>query len=160
MGGLVSLYVASQHPRFRGIMLYSPAILIDQLGYVRIMRLIKKTMPKRNSEPDGLAKPGEFRWKGYRVNPTRAAYQLFLLQQKVKQRLARIHHPLLIFQGALDQTINPLGAKLIYDQVRSKEKELVNLENSGHCVILEKEHDLVFQKTLSFIQSHLKSVQD
>jgi len=45
----------------------------------------------------------------------------------------------LIFQGKNDQTINPSGTIKTYHLLGSPQKSLVWLENSSHCILLDKE---------------------
>ncbi len=155
MGGLVTLYLASKFPQIKGLLLYSPAISIKNIHLSGMIRFFKKFIAKRNFEPDDIVKEGEFPWKGYRVNPTSAAYQVYKLQKEVRKRLALIHQPTIIFQGKLDTTIDASGARLIYSEISSLNKELIILENSGHCVVLEKEHKFVFEKSIEFINKQL-----
>jgi esterase/lipase len=51
----------------------------------------------------------------------------------------------------LDPTVLPQSPQIIYDQVSSSIKELQWLENSTHCVILDKERDLAASLTLNFL---------
>ncbi len=155
MGGLVTLYMASKFPQLQGILLYSPAIRIKNIFLSSLIRIFKKFIPKKSYEQDDVVNEGEFPWKGYRVNPTSAVYQLYKLQKEVRKRLVLIHQPTIIFQGKLDTTIDPSGASLIYDNINSPYKELIVLENSGHCVVLEKEHNFVFEKSIEFINKQL-----
>ncbi|OJX41420.1 MAG: hypothetical protein BGO78_01430 [Chloroflexi bacterium 44-23] len=155
MGGLIALYLASKYPQFKGLLLYSPAIRIKNLRFSGMIRIFKKFIRKKNYGSDDGVKPGELPWKGYRVNPTSAVFQLYKLQKVVEKRLGLIDLPTVIFQGKLDTTIDASGAKFILDEISSQNKELVLLENSGHCVILEKEHKYAFEKSIEFINKQL-----
>ena len=151
MGGVLTCYLAANEPDIKGIMLYAPAIKVERLGHSRYIRFFKKQIPKSNiNENENETYP----WQGYTVHPTRAAYQFYLLQQKTSKLLRNIKQPAIIFQGKFDTTISPDSPNIVYDQIQSSVKELVFLENSGHCVLLEKDFDYVTRKTLEFLRSN------
>lgn len=61
---------------------------------------------------------------------------------------------MLIFQGRQDQTIDPIGAEHLFQALGSTQKNLVWLENSRHCVMIDRDFDQVAQLTLEFINQH------
>lgn len=154
MGGVITCYIAAEHPEIKGIMLYAPAIKVDNLAFSKYIQFFKKEMPKKNTKE----RQGKdvFPWQGYKVNPTRAAYQMYLLQKITKRNLWKIRQPAIIFQGKFDQTISPKGPKLIYNNINSPKKEFVLLENSDHCVLLDKDFKYLARKTYDFIKIVLK----
>ena len=91
-------------------------------------------------------------WQGYNVLPIPAVAQFFWLQQQVRRELKSVRQPALIFQGKLDGTIDPDGAKVVLNQLGSPDKKLVWLENSGHTLLLGREYNQIYQDTLAFIQ--------
>jgi len=153
MGGVITCYLAAMLPEIKGIMLYAPAIKVDHLAYSKYIRFFKKVIPKKNIVE--TPKKDVFPWQGYKVNPTRAAYQMYLLQKITTNNLKKIKQPVIIFQGKFDRTISPEGPKLIYNNINSTNKEFVLLENSGHCVLLEKDFKYLARKTNDFIKSAL-----
>lgn len=149
MGGLLSLYLASQHTSIRGIMVYAPALKIDGIWKAYLLTPFKKIVPK------GYIKDDEeelFPWQGYNVLPLPAVIQLNHLQKVVLKRLRKIHQPILVMQGQLDKTINPGGSKIIIAEVSSSQKELIWLERSGHCVVLDREFEEVRRASVEFIR--------
>jgi carboxylesterase len=92
------------------------------------------------------------RWKGYSVNPLRAVVQLSQLQHETRRRLPRVHQPILVIQGRLDQTIDPRSGQAILDQVSSREKELRWFEHSTHCVLLDREWEQAAEAAWQFIK--------
>ena len=152
MGGVITCYLASMFPEIRGIMLYAPAIKVEKLGYSKYIRFFKKIIPKKNIKE--AKEKDVFPWQGYKVNPTRAAYQLYLLQKNTINILSKIKQPAIIFQGKSDKTISPEGPKLIYNNIQSTNKEFVLLENSEHCVLLDKDFKFLARKTHDFIKTY------
>lgn len=147
MGGVLSLYLGSEIPEIRGLLLYAPALKAGMLKYAAYIRLFKKIMPKKNYDPDTI-------WQGYTVYPLNAAAELFKLQQIVKQRLPKIQTPVAIFQGRLDQTIDPASAQLTYDNLGSIDKSLKWYERSTHCIIMDREFESVATESVKFINTH------
>jgi carboxylesterase len=151
MGGVITCYLAAMFPEIKGIMLYAPAIKVEKLEYSKYIRFFRKLIPKNNNK-EGQEKD-LFPWQGYKVNPTRAAYQLYLLQNNTRKILSKINQPAIIFQGKSDKTISTEGPKLIYNNIQSTNKEFVLLENSKHCVLLDKDFKFLARKTNDFLKT-------
>jgi len=132
MGGLLTLLLASLHPEIEKIFIFSPALKIDGLWQSLFAWPFIPYIFKKNTDESML-------WQGYNVVPLRAATQLLKLQKKVKTLFPGITTKTLIFQGKNDQTINPSGTIKTYHLLGSPQKSLVWLENSSHCILLDKE---------------------
>ncbi len=156
-GALLALYHAAQHPEDFAILCYAPALrlLLSPLKVSLLSLLVPfvTAIPKPASTDDNL-------WKGYNVNPLKGASQLIKLQKAVIPLLQKIHQPILILQGRLDPTVHPQAPQLILDQVGSEVKQLHWLQNSSHCVILDKERALASQLTIEFLESiHTQKIE-
>lgn len=151
MGGVITCYLAAMFPEIKGIMLYAPAIKVENIEYSKYIRFFKKVIPKNNIKE--VQEKDVFPWQGYKVNPTRAAYQLYLLQKNTRKILGKINQPAIIFQGKSDKTISSEGPKLIYNSIQSTNKEFVLLENSEHCVLLDEDFKFLARKTHDFINT-------
>ncbi len=147
MGGLLTLWLGASHPDITGLLVFAPALRIPRLWQSNFVWPFIKMMYKKNID---LSSP----WQGFNVVPMHAASQLNMFQQKVKQRLSVINNPILVFQGKLDQTIDPISAADVLDGVPSNDKELVWLEESTHCILLDKQMDIVKSLSLEFINKH------
>jgi carboxylesterase len=154
MGGVVALYLASEHPEALGVMVYAPAIELTLGRFGRFaLRIVAPFVPWR-------PKPGldeEERWQGYRVDPLRGAGQLLRLQRETRRRLARIRQPLMVVMARLDTTVDPGAGKIILDGVRSETKELYWMEQSRHVILLGPELDQVTDLTLRFMTQALEA---
>lgn len=151
MGGLLALLLAYQFPNIQGLLLYAPAYRVPGLWRTRWLSYFVQVFPKtytkdQNEEP--------YPWQGYGVVPLRAASQLLKLQQLARKYAPSITQPVLIFQGRQDQTIDPIGAEHLFQALGSTQKNLVWLENSRHCVMIDRDFDQVAQLTLEFINQH------
>jgi carboxylesterase len=104
---------------------------------------------------DGLA------WKGYRYNPVQAAGQMYDLQMEVRKTIPSIRQPVAIFLGNLDHTVDISGGEMLFCQLSNPQNKLYYFQNSGHCMILDKELDQIFSQTETFlfkVISDLKSL--
>lgn len=151
LGGLLTLYLASQHPEISGIMLYAPALKVRRLWRTAFARFFMQTMAKK---PSGNP-PNPLPWQGYKVFPVKASYQLLRFQKLVSNRLQKVTQPALIIQGKKDRTIIPDSSRIIYEKINSRQKELIFMENSGHCVVLDHEYEQVISKSHAFVEAIL-----
>lgn len=150
MGGLLALNLAAHHPELNGVVLFAPALSINGLAKSRIARWFVKTTPKKYLAEG--ASTEIFPWQGYSVVPVGGAAQLFALQKETKKILGKIQKPALIFQGRKDRTINPHSSEWVLQGIASRDKELIDLEKSGHCILLDCEFDAVKLRTLQFLE--------
>jgi len=155
MGGLLALYLASQHPAVAGVIAYAAAIKVPPsffqtllLPLLAPLGIILKKGPSTPSAADA-------RWQGYEHNPLRATQQLFALQAATRARLPAIAQPILIVQGRLDTTISADVPDIIYHSISSTEKYLHWFERSTHCVLLDQEWEDVAALTLRFLEGQL-----
>ena len=152
MGGLLSLYLAARYRDICGVILYAPAIKIKNIWQACLLAPFKKIMPKKYLKDENGAVQDALPWQGYNVLPIPAVCQLSKLQKVVRSELPAVTQPTLIFQGKKDTTIDPDGANEIYSAISSVDKELILLENSGHCVVLDVDLEQIQKLTLDFIR--------
>lgn len=144
MGGLCTLWLAAHHPEIAGIAMFAPALRIPKLWQSRIACAFIPFMYKKNIDLTSS-------WQGFNVVPMCAAAQLYQFQQKIKRLLAKIEQPAIIFQGKLDTTIDPISSVRVLEGIKSPDKEMVWLEESPHCILLDKQMPVVEQLCLDFI---------
>lgn len=145
MGALVALMITADHPEVTGVMTFAPAMKVNNLWASPLIARFKKWLPKENKE-DGLA------WKGYNVNPLKGAVQLLKMQRVAMKAIRQIKQPILVVTGALDKTITPDSADLVIANIGSTDITQVCMQQSTHCVLLDKEIDQVCQLTKEFIR--------
>jgi len=148
-GGLLALYLGSNHPEISGLLLYAPALRLNLSRMDRVkLHIAAPFIPyhKKTVAEDDLP------WKGYMVNPLKGAIQLLRLQKATFLLLSTIRRPTLIVQGRLDKTVRKDVPKIIYNQISSVVKEIHWMEKSHHCVALDHEMDQVTVITHQFIQ--------
>jgi len=149
MGGLLALYLASDHPEVAAILTYAPALRLRMTwpgaALVYLLASFTPYVRKKNMGNDPL-------WQGYTVYPLRGTIELLRLQRQVQARLATISRPILIVQGQHDRSVDPGVPEIIYRRVRSPLKELRWMPNSQHCVIIDQEREQVNDITLDFLR--------
>ncbi len=148
-GALLALYLASHHPEAKAVLCYAPALRIkmrrEKIAVLSLLAPFITSIPKAPSTDNNP-------WQGYKVYPVKGGAQLLRLQRAVFPILADVSQPIFIVQGKLDPTVHPDSPTVIYNRVSSTIKEQHWLENSTHCVILDKEHELAFSLTLDFLK--------
>jgi carboxylesterase len=152
-GGVLSLYLAAQYPQIAAILLYAPALKltlrpIDKLRLYLAAPFVAY-VPKDYMDSNEL-------WQGYPVNPLKGAIQLLKLQNALQPLLGKIHQPTLIVQGRLDQSVHPDVPEIICQKIQSSLCEKYWMSNSGHCVVLDKERQEIFNITLRFLENALQ----
>jgi len=148
MGGLLALYLAARYPTLLGAMVFAPAIKIRNLWLAKFIWRFKPLIKKGKPNPN-------IPQQSYASFPLRAAASLLDLQRLVKRNLKKIKIPVIIFQGKLDDTIDPMGALYAYKHIRYEDKDFVYLEESSHIILLDKQLPVVQQICLDFILAHL-----
>jgi carboxylesterase len=150
MGALLALLLASRQSGIRGLLCYSPAMTVRKIWLAHFLKYFIPYQPKAGKE-DNLP------WKGYRVNPIRAAAQLHMLQRRVRKTLPLVTVPTALFASERDTSITPQGVDLLYGRLGSTDKEIHWFNDSSHCMILDKQLDEIYTVSLQFIQRLLKT---
>jgi carboxylesterase len=155
MGALLGLYLAAKYPEVKGLLLFAPALVIPGIFQARFLKWLLFGYPKKNLEKP---REGFLPWQGYRINPLNAVVELGKLQSAINQLLPNVIQPTLIFQGDRDETIDKNGSKIIYNAISSSSKQLITVENCGHCILLDKQYPHIYQMALQFTQQVQLSV--
>lgn len=158
MGGLLTLYLGSEHPEAAALLCYAPALLVPVRPFDLLKLHLGSWFLLNTSSAPGPRTEADDLWQGYPVKPLRGVRQLLRLQAEARGRLSGIAHPILIVQGRLDRTIDPQGAQILHDSVRSARKELHWMADSTHCVILDQEREPTFALTGAFLERALPGI--
>lgn len=150
MGGVIALYLASQHPEAAGVLLYAPAIKLTMTPLEKI-KLYAGSLFVSEVGRDSLDVSDK--WQGYPNLPLKGVIQLLQFQNVLRPRLSQIHQPVLLFQGRKDLTVAPSAGDVILQGVSSRVKEHHWMEQSAHPILLDCELDTVTELTLRFMQS-------
>ncbi len=163
MGGVLGLYLASEHPVDGVICMAAPLYLEDpRLSLVPILAQVVPYIPKeRKQGPDTLdAKVRQEQERrgepvtghvSYSGGPTRAIAQLMKLMKETDERLRHVEAPLLLIYSKTDPTVPPGNMEYIYNKVASEDKRVMWLEESEHVITEDVHRDEVFEATWKFI---------
>jgi carboxylesterase len=149
MGGLLALILAARHPEIKGILLFAPALITPGLHEAKILKWFIFGSPKKNLTN---LQNGFLPWQGYKINPLKAVVELGKLQSYASNLIPKVTQPTIIFQGKQDETIDPKGSTIIYHSISSSNRQLIEVENCGHCILLDKQYPRIYQLALQFIQ--------
>jgi carboxylesterase len=81
-----------------------------------------------------------------------AAHEALNLIEEVKRGLLEVTCPLRILYSHGDRSIHPRSAQFVYDRVASTDKELVDLQKSGHVITMDTEWEQVAAASHRFIR--------
>jgi len=158
LGSLIALYLAAHRTDLSGLILYSPAIqLTSKLIYFspifkHVISTFKKDRP-RDDDPTAIRK----NWS-YDENPIAAAHELLKFIKTVKTLLPKMSYPVLMIQSTQDPTVRQSSSRFIFDRIKSVDKEIFMLHQSGHCLTIDEEWETVAEKTHQFISEQLESI--
>ena len=159
MGALLSLYLAANHSRLSGAVVYSPALVVAN----RLARLIPlgkyfvRIFPK--GKPNFTDPQASSRIWSYDHYPTLGAHEVGKLIHEVRRMLPSVVCPLLVMHSRLDRRVRIESARIVYEGVGSRDKELLTLENSGHSLTVDSEWERVAERTYQFIQARLPRLE-
>lgn len=88
--------------------------------------------------------------KGYPVFPLRTLTEIDRLITGVRARLHRVTAPTVILQAREDDMTSPRNASIVFEEISSKEKELVLLEDCYHVITVDKQREAVAKNLASF----------
>jgi carboxylesterase len=88
----------------------------------------------------------------YPAYPTRAIIELRDLLEEMRESLPKITAPVLLMHSRADSGVLPENMPLIYNQLGSKDKAMVWLEQSGHVITRDQERQRVFEAASEFIK--------
>jgi carboxylesterase len=138
VSGIITLATPTKLQFIQGIMLAIAAPIFKNVVY-----------KKNKNEKQDQVKYSILCYDGYPIGP---ANTLRKLLKNNKSKLASINDPILILQGSLDDKWLRKSAKIIYDRVSSKDKELVFLEKSSHSLTHESEKEKINELIYEFIR--------
>jgi esterase/lipase len=73
----------------------------------------------------------------YRNMPIRGLYELTRMVAEVKKTLPSVTCPALVIQGTEDHVVEPQSAKIVHDNLGSRDKELHWIESKRHGIVFE-----------------------
>ncbi len=153
MGGVISLRLARLYPeQVKGVITICSPYRLRSLKF-KFVPLLKGIIKKLPTGPVSINDPDAFEIN-YDYHSIPAVHELIKLTKVVRDDLAHIRQPALIFGGRQDWVVDSRDPGLYFEQIASTEKELVWLENSQHVATLDYDREELFQKTSAFINKN------
>lgn len=155
LGGLLALHLAAHQPAVCGLLLYAPGLLVTErrLPLTAVAKYVLPLLPKNELANSDLVDPEAFnRIWCYETYAVGGASQLWRTQRAVRRELSRVTQPIVVFQGKGDRAVRPESPQVILDGVRSTDKRLVWLSNSGHNLLVDAESEAIFVQSLAWIR--------
>ena len=151
MGGLLTLRAAAELEPDKAVVMAAPIYVHDRRQFLLpwlhfLIRYVKKQQRVFDGVPEEYCVQCE-------AMPTKPLISMFKFVKECKRGyLKNITVPCLIMQSKIEHTVRRQSAQFIYDNIASKQKELVWFEHCGHILTLDKERGAVFNKILAFLQ--------
>lgn len=136
-----------------GLVLVNPAI-----GTLRrdaqLAKYIAWAVPSRPGIGNDIKKPGVLE-HGYDKTPLRALASMMAMWKLIVADLHKITVPVLLFRSTEDHVVDELSAKLYRAGASSTTITEVPLPNSYHVATLDNDAELIFSRTLEFIDQQV-----
>ncbi|MBI2507357.1 alpha/beta fold hydrolase [Candidatus Woesearchaeota archaeon] len=148
MGGTLALSLAAEN-NLEGVISINSAIFLANryVPFIPLMKLVQAYTAKRAED---IIQFIDEKRVVYDSMPLGSVTELQKLINTVQLR--KISEPILIFQSDHDKIISPESADYIYNEVSSKDKALISLENSTHSKLSNQEE--AFNTVYEFILAH------
>ena len=151
MGGSLTLRLAeTQGANVAGIVLVNPAVHSERPDRFALP-FISKLLGSFPGVSNDIKKPDQDEGAYDRL-PLKAAHSLTKLWSIVKQDIARVQQPMLLFHSREDHVVEPSNAAWILEHVSSTDKTEVWLENSYHVATIDHDAPLIFDGSLAFMR--------
>jgi carboxylesterase len=84
--------------------------------------------------------------------PMLCVAELLKISSFVRKRIKRVDAPIMLIHSLEDDLTSVKSAEFVFNNISSKNKTLIKLENSYHVITLDNEKKLVAEKTFNFIE--------
>lgn len=156
MGGALALRLAQlRRDDVAALVLINPSVTFKH-PLKPVLGLLKRVVPSLPGVGNDIAKPGADELPYARV-PLRAAASLFELQDIVRDHLAAIDMPTLIFTSRSDHTVRPSDSTLVLERIAAARREQLWLERSFHVATLDYDADLIADRTIAWLDDTTRS---
>ena len=158
MGGLLSLINATRF-NYQGLISVSAPLKITDYKFYLAGVANELTsafkMFNKNAKDFILIEP-EHPQINYKKTYFSSLKELNAIIKLAKERLSLVQIPSLIIQGTKDDIVSSDSRNIIFNEIKSANKELFDYNNSkGHVIVLEENNTELLSKILNFVQNHL-----
>ena len=151
MGGALTLRLAEQHgDDICGIVLVNPAVHTERKDR-HLLPLVKHLVGSFPGISNDIAKPGMDE-VAYDRTPLKAAHSMMTMWSVVRDDIALVRQPLLLFRSAQDNVVEASNAEWILTHVAATDTEEVVLAHSYHVATLDHDAEVIVEGSVKFIQ--------
>ena len=151
MGGTLTLRLAEEHgDAITGIVLVNPAVHSERPDRF-LLPVLQRFVPSFPGISNDIAKPGQDEG-AYDKIPLKAAHSLSQLWKMVKQDIARVTTPMLLFRSAQDHVVEPSNAAFVLAHVSSTDAAEVVLQDSFHVATLDYDAEIIVRDSIAFVK--------
>ncbi len=158
-GGLLSLYTAAQHPDIcRGVISINAALKLQDIR-VRLVKVVNfwneiSDKFRGHAIKEYIEDTPEHPETNYSRNYIKGVNELGKLMKRTKESLDEVISPTLVMQSKGDPIVKPESGKMIYSEIHSREKELIEPDLKNHVIVRGDVSEPVFKPISDFI-NHL-----
>jgi carboxylesterase len=150
MGGSLTLRLAEDHgAAISGIVLVNPAVHTERLDRFALP-IVKHLVGSFPGISNDIAKPGQDEGAYDRI-PLKAAASLQELWARIRDDIAKVDQPLLLFRSAVDHVVESSNADWIMRHVSSADRTEVTLHRSYHVATLDHDAEIIEQGSIDFV---------
>jgi len=154
VGGALALHLASHFPVSGVVAMATP--LVTDLKLLCLARVVKAIRPYRKKGPSNILDPESLKTRvAYQYWPNAGNEQIVRFCRHLRDDLPEIRCPALLIHSRQDKTVSPEMMPRLYELLRSRQKTMVWLENSGHVVTEDYERDRVYALVSDLVQAQL-----
>ena len=165
-GALCALYAIERSQAFRGLILSSPAVEVDDdiapllRKLAGVLGYLFPTLPTIHTPDDAISRDpavvaaadaDPLNYNGRVLARTGAEF--IRAARRIQAHMAAIALPLLVFHGTADKLTDPHASQLLYDHARSPDKTLNLYEGLYHETFNEPEKEQVLSDVTAWIQA-------
>ena len=156
MGGTLTLRLAQLHPdKISGIVLVNPSILTlrKDMAFLPLLKLVRpalKGIASDIADPDAVE-------QGYPQTPLKALDSLRRAWKVVRADLGSITLPVLLLRSATDHVVEPENARVLLSSISSSDVTEVVLPRSYHVATLDYDKQIIFDRSVEFIERVTKA---
>lgn len=155
-GGVLALIAAaSKQHKVDGLICINTAIKFDDMRFnylLPTMGVISSWLSHINTKIEYIQDTPENPDVNYSEHHIRSIMELKKLIDFAYPLLKKVTAKTLIIQGDQDPVVNPKGADLIYERIKSEQKRKVIIEAKEHVILNSKHYEQIFGAIREFMQ--------
>lgn len=151
MGGALALRLAEEHgDEIAGLVLVNAAVHTERMDR-HLLPIVKHVVGSFPGISNDIAKPGMDE-VAYDRTPLKAAHSMMQMWSIVKDDIALVRQPLLLFRSEQDNVVEASNAEWILTHVGSSDTEEVVLPESYHVATLDHDAQTIVDGSIAFVE--------